>query len=109
MQKTAEYLVTPEAWERHGVLQIPGTVAQRVETPIRVDSTQRVKLSIQMVVVPHKGVYLVGTMISTVKEEIEDEEGSNPPKAEKKRSGLNAWACKTLPRKCTWQSKNAEK
>lgn len=31
--KTAEYLITPEAWERHVVLQIPAKVA-RVKTPI---------------------------------------------------------------------------
>lgn len=71
-QKTAEYLVTSEAWEWCGMLQITRTVAQRVDTSIRPDSTKRVRVFIQMIVVPYRRVYSVGATLSLVEKNKND-------------------------------------
>ncbi|XP_013889643.1 uncharacterized protein LOC106536852 [Austrofundulus limnaeus] len=65
-QKAAIYTVTSEAWNRQGILQIPGTVAQRTRTPIRPDSTCKVRIAVQMVIVPLKGVYSIGATITVL-------------------------------------------
>lgn len=66
--KRAECYVTPEGWVRNGVTQIPGSVASRIDTPIRPDQTTRVRITAQMVAVPFKGVYSVGADVEVVDE-----------------------------------------
>lgn len=66
--KRAEYYVTPESWVRNAVTQIPGSVASRIDTPLRPDQTVKVMITVQMVVVPYGGVYSVGADVEVVDE-----------------------------------------
>lgn len=67
-KKSAVYLVTPEAWYRNRVLQVPGARLDRAATPIRPDHTRKVKITVQMVTVPYKGIYSVGADVEIVGE-----------------------------------------
>ncbi|KAE8281789.1 hypothetical protein D5F01_LYC19172 [Larimichthys crocea] len=93
--KRAQYYITPEAWHRDGLLQMPGRVASRAATPIRPDQTVKVEITVQMIAVPYRGIYLVGADV-TVIEDIKPEE---PKQAPEKRSikRLGSWFWHSFP------------
>ncbi|KAE8299792.1 hypothetical protein D5F01_LYC02210 [Larimichthys crocea] len=93
--KRAQYYVTPEAWHRDGLLQMPGRVASRAATPIRPDQTAKVEITVQMIAVPYRGIYLVGADV-IVMEDVKPEE---PKQAPEKRSikRLGSWFWHSFP------------
>lgn len=64
--KSAVFTVTPAAWKRSGVMWLPGTMADRTATPIRLDHNMTVKVMVKMVKVPFKGIYSVRASIEEV-------------------------------------------
>ncbi|GLD70798.1 uncharacterized protein AKAME5_002211700, partial [Lates japonicus] len=64
--KSADFIVTPEGWHYGGMLQAPGMKATRAATPIRPDQSVKVRIIVQMVIVPYKGVYSVGADIEVL-------------------------------------------
>lgn len=94
--KKAEYYVTPEGWYRNGVMQIPGGVAGRVDTPIRPDQTLIVKVMVRMVVVPFKGVYSVGAELEVIEEKAEPKIVTPTTDKEVPTKRLRAWFQRSL-------------
>lgn len=66
--KTRQFTVTPEEWHRDGVIQVPGGVATRAATPLDPRATVRVKVRVQMMMVPFKGIYSIGADIILLEE-----------------------------------------
>ncbi|KAE8278085.1 hypothetical protein D5F01_LYC23842 [Larimichthys crocea] len=89
--KRAQYYVTPEAWHRDGLLQMPGRVASRAATPIRPDQTTKVEITCQMIAVPYRGIYSVGADVTVIEDVKPEEPKQAPEKKSIKRLGSWFW------------------
>ncbi|KAM3583198.1 uncharacterized protein V6R79_020085 [Siganus canaliculatus] len=90
MKRVACY-VTPEGWMRNGVTQVPGGLASRTDTPVRPDQTVKVQITVQMVVVPYKGVYSVGADVVVIEESPEPQPSEPEAEEETPAKRFKAW------------------
>lgn len=98
-EKSKDYVVTPEAWRRGAVIQLPGTWAGRAAAPTYPEQLTRVRLTVQTVVIPFRGVYSVGATVTCL------EEQQQPEAAEERKGKQRPLHCFKLKR---WSKKSQQ-
>ncbi|MEQ2305131.1 hypothetical protein AMECASPLE_034415 [Ameca splendens] len=105
-QKVGGFIVTSETWHRNRVLKIPGTVAHWTDTSTDPDSTQKVQLAVQIVLVPLRGVYSVGATITVIPDQQKVDPGKGKAEAAYRNKRSHSWPWPSLPQKWKWTRKD---